>query len=127
MKHTFSVYQNTLEVLDEIEITMLDRADFEEFYFDLQASLLNFRDHLKDVQKCSGNNSTNVNSIKLPKISLLGFTRNLTEWIPFYSTFNSSVNNKKQVDDLSKFHYLRSSLSNQALCSIQLIKITVEN
>lgn len=125
---SFLVLQNAIEELDEIELEENDRALFEESYFTLKPVLLTLKNKIKFDNNSNLNKSDDSQtSIKLPKISLPKFSGSYTEWVPFSATFNSLVDNNKQLDELSKFHYLRTSLSGPALNRIQSIEITPEN
>jgi hypothetical protein len=60
----------------------------------------------------SGNSLTP--KIKLPTIEIPKFRGQITEFRHFYDTFSSLIINNQALDDVKKFHYLLSSVTNEA-------------
>jgi hypothetical protein len=65
-----------------------------------------------------------VPKIKLPTIEIPKFGGQITEFKHFYDTFNSLIINNQALDDVQKFHYLLSSVINEAHQLIQNIPVT---
>ncbi|XP_071578247.1 uncharacterized protein [Temnothorax nylanderi] len=51
---------------------------------------------------------------RLPKIDLPSFSGAYEDWNPFYNTFNSLIHSNTSLNDIQKFHYLKSSLKGEA-------------
>lgn len=65
-------------------------------------------------------------NVKLPDLKLPSFSGNYSEWLSFYDTFNTLIHNTK-LNDIKKFHYLRSCLQGDALQVIQSLEISAVN
>ena len=52
--------------------------------------------------------------VKLPKLTLKKFNGDLTKWITFWDTFESSVHNNPELTSIDKFNYLHSLLESAA-------------
>ena len=65
--------------------------------------------------------------IKLPTIEIPKFGGQITEFKHFYDTFNSLIINNQAMDDVKKFHYLLSSVTNEAHQLIQNVPVTQQN
>jgi hypothetical protein len=50
----------------------------------------------------------------LPTIEIPKFRGQITEFRHFYDTFSSLIINNQALDDVQKFHYLLSSVTNEA-------------
>ena len=66
-------------------------------------------------------------SAKLPKLKLPEFNEKYTEWTNWFNKFNSLIESDCELDDLSKFIHLRSSLDEIALRSIESLEISAAN
>ena len=51
---------------------------------------------------------TPVTRVKLPKLVLKKFNRDLMKWAAFWDTFESSVHNNTSLSDVDKFNYLNA-------------------
>lgn len=60
------------------------------------------------------NNTSANNLIRLPKIELPTFSGNYTDWYGFYDMFNSLIHSNQAINDVQRFHYLKSSLKGEA-------------
>lgn len=65
--------------------------------------------------------------IKLPTIDLPHFSGDHHDWLEYRETFQSLINRHKTLDNIQKFHYLRSSLSGSASLVIKSIEMTGDN
>ena len=63
--------------------------------------------------------------IKLPTIQIPKFGGQIAEFKHFHDTFNSD--NNQALDDVQKFHYLLSSVTNEAHQLIQNLPVTQQN
>ncbi|XP_059045891.1 uncharacterized protein LOC131841587 [Achroia grisella] len=98
------------------------RESFDDIYFNILALQRNYTNSnlpSKSEQKTSSH-------IKLPKISLRTYSGHIKEWAEYIDIFNSLINDCPSLNNLEKFHYLRSSLSGEALALIRSYPVTGE-
>lgn len=65
--------------------------------------------------------------IKLPNIELPNFDGAFTEWLTFRDSYLSLINQNTNLNEIQKFHYLRSSLKGDALATIEHLTPSTEN
>lgn len=65
--------------------------------------------------------------VKLPKIDLPTFHGDYHSWLGFKDTFNSLINSDDSIDSISKFHYLRASLKDNAASTISGLDFCADN
>jgi hypothetical protein len=63
----------------------------------------------------------------LPTIEIPKFGGQITEFKHFYDTFSSLIINNQALDDVPKFHYLLSSVTNETYQLIQNLPVTQQN
>ena len=123
---------------DETQQHELAREAITETYCELRARIdrIILEDRrARDVssaesQKLRGtheNGSCLAPKIKLLTIEIPKFGGQITEFKHFYDTFNSSIINNWALDDVQKFHYLLSSVTNEAHQRIQNLPVTQQN
>ena len=135
----YNTVQDQLEYDDdETHQHELDRETVTETYCELRTKieLIILEDRqardvsLRELQT-SGQMNENANcsavKIKLPTIEIPKFGGQITEFKHFYYTFNSLIINNQVLDDVKKFHYLLSSVVNEAHQLIQNIPVTQQN
>jgi hypothetical protein len=66
-------------------------------------------------------------AVKLPNMHLPTFSRVFTEWITFRDSYNALINDNRDLSDIQKFHYLRSSLKRDALSTIEHLTLSNDN
>lgn len=69
----------------------------------------------------------NNGNVKLPRIDLVSFSGQFTTWQAFKDSFVSLVKSNQHLDDVSKLHYLRSSLKDEAFDQIGHLEIVNGN
>ena len=74
-----------------------------------------------------GNGGQNNQQIRLPTINLPSFSGNLDQYLSFWDTFDSLVHTNQSINKTQKFHYLKSSLTGEALRAIEGLNITDVN
>ena len=123
LKEKLSSYGKIYDEYETQELEKGSETDFEPEY----ESHLNFEnDSLKQLskfiniaEKCKGNSQqlshTSAVKPKLPSLNLVKFGGDLLEWVPFWDSFRSLVDNRSDLDDVQKMTYLRSSLFGPAL------------
>ncbi|NEV48948.1 DUF1759 domain-containing protein, partial [Wolbachia pipientis] len=72
-------------------------------------------------------NRVNDTHVRLPKIELPTFSGAYEEWHPFFGIFDSLIHSNDTLNDIQKFHYLKSSLKGDAAETIQSLEITGAN
>ena len=60
----------------------------------------------------------------LPKINIPSFIGNYKDWPAFKDLFESTINSRKSLTNTQKFHFLKSSLRDEALNTIRHIPVT---
>lgn len=125
----FNDVQTTIEktVRDcDLDHQLTQRELFEDAYYDALARaeyLLNSAGPSDSSSSCSGK----LKSIKLPTISMPTFDGAYEHWIEFRDTFLSLVHNSKDISDIQKFHYLKSSLKGSAELIIEALEFSEIN
>ena len=59
--------------------------------------------------------SGHSNKVRLPKLMIKSFDGKLTEWTPFWDSFNSAIHENPELSKVDKFNYLRSMVTHGAL------------
>lgn len=108
---------------DEIKLELEIRDKFEGQFYNALAVCEVLLNSNKRHEECAKTNSM----AKLPKISLPKFEGNYDNWLEFRDTYLSLIHNSKQLDNIQKFHYLRSSLTGSALQVIKSLEFSNNN
>ena len=64
---------------------------------------------------------------RLPKLRLKSFDGDPLEFLPFWDSFSSAVDNNHSLDDVSKFNYLKGVLEGKAKACLLGIDTTAAN
>jgi len=64
------------------------------------------------------------NFIRLPKIELPTFSGQYEDWYTFYDVFNSLIHSNDALNDVQRFHYLKSALKGEAAENIAALEIS---
>ncbi|XP_047035937.1 uncharacterized protein LOC124641777 isoform X4 [Helicoverpa zea] len=133
----FDNLQLEIEVLsDKPDEAYGERAKFEERYHAVAAqarSLLISADAGVDGGSVAGSadKSTGAsfrhNFVRLPKINLPTFDGSYQCWLEYRDTYLSLIHSSSAIDDISKFHYLRASLTGDAQQVIKNIDFKSEH
>lgn len=136
-------YENIQNLQTEFEEVQLqidvlspeDNPDFQE-----RDDFINKFSECTSIAKCIINNllknecselsqmpTTSLSTIKLPTIHLPSFKGDYNSWLGFKDTFTSLIHNNASIDNIQKFHYLRSSLEGDAIKIIQSLEISANN
>lgn len=127
-----SVLDRYTEIQDEIELNTLqpqaeiiERETFENKYYAVVAKCKSF---LSRTSSGPGTSSTiSKGNIKLPTISLPSFDGSYDQFIEFRDTYLSLIHNSQDIDNIQKFHYLRSALTGNALQVIKSLEFSSDN
>lgn len=119
------------ELVDEKEYDkqLLEREMFESSYYSAMATIECLLENQK-VSNTISDNSHNCGSkllVKLPTISLPSFDGSYENWLEFRDTYLSMIHNSEELDDIQRFHYLRSALTGNALQVIKSLEFSASN
>jgi hypothetical protein len=123
------------EIEDYIPIADLDaendeRLIFEELFFNTISkidSLLKANEMAKLTNQGAVVNSSRNDRIKLSTISLPAFSGSFEKWLSFRDSFIKLIHNNETLTDIEKMHYLRSTVTGDALSTIEGLSITDTN
>jgi hypothetical protein len=123
------------EIEDYIPIADLDaendeRLIFEELFFNTISkidSLLKANEMAKLTNQGAVVNSSRNDRIKLSTISLPEFSGSFEKWLSFRDSFIKLIHNNETLTDIEKMHYLRSTVTGDALSTIEGLSITDTN
>ena len=65
--------------------------------------------------------------IKLPKLTILPFEGDITQWTPFWDSYESAIHQNSTLTEIDKFNYLRSLLKGTAREAISGLMLTTAN
>jgi hypothetical protein len=126
------------EIEDYIPIADLDaekdeRLISEELFFNTISkidSLLKANEMAKltnQINQGAVVNSSRNDRIKLSTISLPEFSGSFEKWLSFRDSFIKLIHNNETLTDIEKMHYLRSTVTGDALSTIEGLSITDTN
>lgn len=81
----------------------------------------------QDVGVNSVRRRANDSHVRLPKIDLPTFSGAYEKWHPFFDIFNSLIHSNDSLNDIQRFHYLKSSLKGDAAETIASLEISNVN
>nr|XP_049704680.1 uncharacterized protein LOC126056266 [Helicoverpa armigera] len=113
----------------DLEKQLIERETFENVFYDITSkakSMLKSKDS-SDNNAIEVRNGPQTSSIKLPTITLPSFDGSFEQWLEFRDTYISLIHNSKTIDNIQKFHYLRSALTGSARQIIKSLQFTAEN
>jgi len=132
----FEAAQRELELPDDNDYS-LDRQQFEDHYFALQARFNELLQpvvqklpsrHISPRSSVSGNTNNSLRShIKLPTIALPTYDGDTYSWLQYRDTFEALIVNNTALSNVQKFYYLIASLKHEAKDLISNLQITNEN
>ncbi|CAB3235858.1 unnamed protein product [Arctia plantaginis] len=118
-------------IVDDIKLQSSERSEFESLYYKSLSRAQNLLSDLnKDSESFHSGKSTRASCykpVKLPTIQLPKFNGSYKNWLEFHDTFTSLIHSDDDIDDINKFHYLRTSLEGSAAVVIQSIEISACN
>lgn len=103
----------------------------EEVYIKYKCDLKVKNQELTPIQttthKAPSQNNSSHTEPSLPHINIPLFSGKYTEWPAFNDIFVSLIHNSSRLDDVQKFHYLKTSLSGEAEQLLRSVPITAQN
>lgn len=128
----FEEIQSRIELLDEDSSKQIEEREVtENTFYDLIAkaqSLLEFFEN-KDKQETSSNTSNKGRTcnLKLPPLKIANFHGDPNQWISFRDTYLSLIHENDNIEDVNKFHYLKSYLEGAASSVISSVTVSSNN
>ncbi|CAG4976903.1 unnamed protein product [Colias eurytheme] len=128
----FDETQTRLECIsDNLDLQLAERDEFENRYYKVlgqgQDMLNNYKKSQIPLPSECGSHSGKRNPVKLPTIQIPTFCGSYTRWIEFRDVFSSLIDSNDDLDDINKFHYLRTSLEGSAAVVISSIEFSSSN
>lgn len=125
----FNNIQTDLEesVLDkDLDEQLTQRELFEDSYYSV-LSKAECMYKINDTASDDSHKCSSFKSVKLPTISLQSFEGSHENWIQFRDSYLSLVHNCKEISNIQKFHYLKSSLKGSAALVIDSVEFSSNN
>lgn len=124
----FNKVQNRIEeVLPEtqLDIQIDIRDGIESEYYSMMAQTQCMV--MSDTSSAHPPVNQVLQNVKLPTISLPTFDGAYEHWLEFRDTYLSLVHNCKEITNIQKFHYLKSSLKGSAELVIDSLEFSADN
>ena len=144
-RQTLTEKLETLKVLDEAIVELVKDEEIyveieesENFKFGIHDTIRKIDSKLKRLKKSEANTggiasaqaegalSSSV-QVKLPKINLRKFNGDPCSWVPFFDSFQATVDKNPNLATIDKFNYLRGLLEGPALATIAGITLSDVN
>lgn len=117
----FAIHNQILEVGEEVSLG----NDF------IEAKQIDLRFQAIQVEICKLSvakvEPPSVSQPRLPDLKLVEFTGKYYDWDAFKDLFESLVHKRQDIDNVSKFRYLKGCLGTEAACLIAGLRVTQEN
>jgi hypothetical protein len=119
----------------ELEAQTNERIEFENIYFETMTAIATAIESYNKTKATATNNNQNSTAIQshqnskinLPVIQIPEFSGHLEKWLSFRDVFQSLIHNNNNLNSIEKMHYLKSSLSGDALHTIENLAISGAN
>lgn len=112
------------DVEKEREIKFEIETQFDELVSIAESQINNLKD---DLLSTTNKLESQIQSVKLPTIELPSFDGNFMHWLSFKDSFTALIHDRKDLSDVQKLIYLRSSLKGDAFNSINSLETTNSN
>lgn len=126
---TFNEVENQIELYSpesDVESNQEYVVCFESLYFSVLATAESMIEGEETGNsKCTGHLSRA--NVKLPDIKLPFFDGSFDHWLEYKNSYLTMIHKRSDLDEIQKFHYLRSSLSGSALQVISALEFTASN
>eukprot|EP00794_Sanderia_malayensis_P015493 gene15493-17071_t len=120
---------NALEKDDDIEKDILDREEFEEEVTETICRIQNIlKARTESPHRINWESQSRKEAqVKLPKLNMLTFNGDPTQWISFSESFKSSIDGNQNLAKVEKMKYLQGLLSGPAAETIKGLSLSEEN
>ena len=104
----------------ELEVSTREVLSRADEFLSQKFTVLNIKDELNVALKNQvlPDLRRHSKTVKLPSIEIKSFSGELTEWPSFLDSYEASIHNSSELNDVQKFTYLRSCLTDAALKSL---------
>ncbi|XP_048003054.1 uncharacterized protein LOC125239480 [Leguminivora glycinivorella] len=135
LSYTFDEIQTKIEALDsDTSKQMEEREQTENQFFQLIGTAQEYLDAFtnskikqSDEVSCRGSSTSVTNHVKLPPLKIPPFSGDTNKWLQFRDMYISLIHNNDNLDNISKFHYLKSYLEGSALAVINSVSVSSDN
>ena len=139
IRHTLQRKGNIITTLDEEISNLLDEQGIEKDIVDRSECEHELEDTLCRIERALRNQTGSQPSqqsvhsqqlfdkVKLPKLPVLTFNGDPTEWTPFWESFESIIDKNANHGDIDKCKYLQRSLTGDVAQTITGLPISSEN
>ncbi|XP_062716335.1 uncharacterized protein LOC134291918 [Aedes albopictus] len=112
----------------EAESAVVSRS-VENCYCKAKSALLKWQNQMRPINPSSAVPAAQpvLSRVKLPEIKLPSFSGVLRDWVSYRDAFQSLIHRNRELTDMDKFIYLRSSLSGDALLEVSSIELSAAN
>lgn len=120
----FNRVQGVLESNNTEEAKKSTRRDFEEKYYIIVPRIqVELNQRFRSLNSSRIDINDNLQSVDLPKVELNSFAGDYSKWMNFHSSFITLVHNNPNLNDISRFQYLRNTLEGSALRTIEALEL----
>lgn len=126
----FQKIQSELSQLGEDSTLAIESEAFEKVYFLTLEKAYQFLDLDPIIQSPVIKNppvQKQVSNLSLPKIRLITYSGDYTEWLNYSELFNSLVIQNPSLNNVQKLYYLKSSLEGTPASLVAPLSLTNEN
>lgn len=128
---TFSEIQDEIDVAVsecQLDKELQEREAFQDQYYAIVAKCkCVLKDSSSQSVQSQAQSQSRINGVKLPTISLPTFDGSYDQWLEFRDTYMSIIHNSNNLENVQKFHYLRSVLTGNALQVIKSLEFSADN
>ncbi|XP_072403361.1 uncharacterized protein [Diabrotica undecimpunctata] len=119
---------------EHLENEYAERINFTNDHATYTASALCLVSKLNEMSSSETNNTTHselfenkVEFVKLPPVTIPSFNGEFCKWIEFKETFELLVHQNSSLNDIQKFHYLRTSLGTKVQQIVKHLEFSKQN
>ncbi|KAL0883544.1 hypothetical protein ABMA27_015698 [Loxostege sticticalis] len=126
----FEEIQSQIEMLDEDTTKQIEeREKTENLFFKLIAQAQSLLEYFESQHKLesSSNTSSKCNNVKLPPLTIPSFNGDPNKWLSFRDTYLSLIHQNENIENINKFHYLKSYLQGPAISVINSVTVSSDN
>ncbi|XP_063892647.1 uncharacterized protein LOC135117387 [Helicoverpa armigera] len=127
---TFSEIQDEIDVAVsecQLDKELQERAFQDQYYAIVAKCKCVLKDSSSQSVQSQAQSQSRINGVKLPTISLPTFDGSYDQWLEFRDTYMSIIHNSNNLENVQKFHYLRSVLTGNALQVIKSLEFSADN
>lgn len=137
----FNSVQDEIEIIDNTDVQINERIEFEDRYFEIMAKANNIMHQHEELKANANANNIQVspapltissvpiikNSIQLPPINIPKFDGSFDKYTSFRDIFVSVIHENEHLSNVEKFYHLKSHLEGPAAQAIDSLVINDAN